>query len=230
MAEDVVKNLNHARIPFNSSKSLLGPMERISEVLFGLIMVLTVTCSFSVAESDRRQVHDMLLAAIGCNLAWGVIDAVFHLLARFSEQGQGIVALQALRKAADLSEAQTIIAAALPPLLASALTPTEFDLLHQRLNQLPDLPAHPRLTKDDWLAAGWVFLLIFLSTFPVVIPFLFASDAKLAVRVSNGIGIVMLFITGYEFGRYAGRRPWLTGVAMVILGSVLVGITISVGG
>lgn len=215
---------------FNSPKRLLEPMERISEVLFGLIMVLTVTCSFSVAEANRKQVHDMLLAAVGCNLAWGAIDAVLYLLARFSEQGQGILALQGLRKATDLSEAQTIIAAALPPLLASALTPTEFELMRQRLNQLPEPPEHPKLTKHDWLAACGVFLLVFLSTFPVVIPFLFASDAKLALRISNGIAILMLFITGYAFGRCAGRRPWLTGAAMVILGCVLVGITIGLGG
>ena len=73
-------------------------------------------------------------------------------------------------------------------------------------------------------------MLVFLSTFPVVIPFLFASDAKLALRISNGIAILMLFITGYAFGRYAGHSPWLTGVAMVIVGSVLVGITIGLGG
>jgi hypothetical protein len=215
---------------FNSRKNLLGPMERISEVLFGLIMVLTVTCSFSVAEADRKQVHGMLFAAVGCNLAWGAIDAVLHLLARFSEQGQGILALQALRKAADLSEAQTIIAAALPPLLASALTPTEFDLMRLRLNELPEPPARPKLSKDDWLAAGGIFLIVFLSTFPVVIPFLFASDAKFALRISNGIAILMLFITGYAFGRHAGRNPWRTGVATVMLGSVLVGVTIGLGG
>jgi VIT1/CCC1 family predicted Fe2+/Mn2+ transporter len=215
---------------FNSRRHLLEPMELISEVLFGLTMVLTVTCSLSAAEANRGQVHDMLLAAVGCNLAWGTIDAIFYLLARFSEQGRGILALQALRKAADLSEAQTIIAATLPPLLGSALTPTDFDVMRQKLNQLPEPPAHPKLTKDDWLASGMVFLLVFLSTFPVVIPFLFATDAKLALRVSNGIAVLMLFISGYAFGRYAGRRPWRTGVAMVILGSALVGITLSVGG
>ena len=35
----------------SSSKRVLEPIERISEVLFGLIMVLTFTCTFSVAES-----------------------------------------------------------------------------------------------------------------------------------------------------------------------------------
>jgi len=214
----------------NPSERLLDPMERISEVLFGLIMVLTVTCSFSAAEADRRQVRDMLLASVGCNLAWGSIDAVFYLLSRFSERGRGILALRALRKAANLKEAKAVLCAFLPPLLASALTPTEFDLMHQRLNELPEPPSRPQLNRDDWLAACGVFLLVFLSIFPVVIPFLFVSDAKLALRISNGIAILMLFISGYAFGRHAGRRPWLTGIAMVIIGSVLVGITIGAGG
>src|SRR5437660_5533748 len=62
----------------NPSERLLDPMERISEVLFALIMVLTFTCSFSVADAGREQVRTMLLGALGCNLAWGIIDAVFR--------------------------------------------------------------------------------------------------------------------------------------------------------
>ncbi|HTN72479.1 MAG TPA: VIT1/CCC1 transporter family protein [Methylomirabilota bacterium] len=214
----------------NSRKHLLDPMDRISEILFGLIMVLTVTCSFSVAGAHRKEVHSMLLTAIGCNLAWGAIDAVFYLLARFCERGRGILALRALRKAVNLSEAQKIIAAALPPLLASVLTPMEFDLLRQRLNQLPEPPPRPHLSRDDWRAARGIFLLVFLTTFPVVIPFLFAIDVKIALRVSNGIAILMLFMTGYAFGRHAGRRPLVTGLEMVILSCALVGITIGLGG
>ena len=211
-------------------KRLLEPMERISEVFFGLIMVLTVTCSFGVAQAERKDVRAMLLAALGCNLAWGVIDAVFYLMARFSEQAQGILALQALRKAADSGEAQDIIANALPPLLASVLTSAEFDLMWQQLNQLAEPPTRPQLTKDDWLAGLGVFLWVFLSTFPVVIPFLLVTDAKLALRFSNGVAILLLFLTGYAFGRHAGRRPWLTGFAVVVLGSSLVGIAIALGG
>jgi VIT1/CCC1 family predicted Fe2+/Mn2+ transporter len=75
-----------------------------------------------------------------------------------------------------------------------------------------------------------VFLWVFLSTFTVVIPFLLVSDAKLALRLSNGVAILLLFLTGYAFGRHAGRRPWLAGIAVVILGSSLVGIAIALGG
>jgi hypothetical protein len=221
------------KIPEDStkpSKRLLEPIERISEVLFGLIMVLTFTGSLSVAEAGRAEVRTMLLGALGCNLAWGIIDGVFYLMTCFSERGHNILALRALRRAADAEEAQRIIADGLPPLLASVLTPAEFAVIRHKLDQLPEPPARPRLSKNDWLAAGGVFLFVFLSTFPVVIPFTFVHEIRPALLVSNGIAIVMLFLSGYAFGRYAGLRSWRTGLFTVVLGSVLVGITKAFGG
>jgi hypothetical protein len=211
------------------SEALLDPIERISEILFGLIMVLTVTCSFSVAEG-QQDVRAMLFAALGCNLAWGVIDAVFYLMIRFSEQGHGILALRLLRQTSEPSEAQAIIGRVLPPFLTSALTPVEFELIHRRLNGLSEPPTYPRLVKTDWLAALGVFSLVFLSTLPVVIPFVFIGEAKRALRVSNGIAILTLFIAGRALGKHAGRRPLLTGIVMVIVGTALVAITVGLGG
>ena len=192
-------------------RGLLEPLDRISEILFGLIMVLTVTGSFSVLAANRRDVRNMLLVALGCNVAWGVIDAVFYLLQRFGEQGRGIVALRALRKTTDKVEARDIISEWLPPFLASALSPVEFEEIWQRLVGVSDSPKRPELSKDDWLAALAIFLLVFLSTFPVVTPFLFFKDAKLALRASNGVAIALLFMCGYALGGYAGRSRWLAG-------------------
>ena len=172
----------------------------------------------------------MLVAALGCNLAWGLIDAVFYLMNCFSERGRGILALRAVREATDPSKADGIIAEALPPLLASALTPLEFERMRRNLIQLPEPPARPRLTKDDWLAAGGVFLIVFLSIFPVVIPFTVIHDARVALRVSNGVAVLLLFLAGYRFGRYAGYRPWRMGLGMVVVGGGLVGLTIALGG
>ena len=56
------------------------------------------------------------------------------------------------------------------------------------------------------------------------------ADVGRAMRVSNVIAIVLLFLSGYAFGRISEYRPWLTGVAMVFLGSILVGLTIALGG
>jgi len=214
----------------NPPERLLEPMERISEVLFGLIMVLTFTCSFSVAEAGREEVRSMLIGALGCNLAWGIIDAVFYLMGSFSLQGRGILQLRAVRTFADPTDAHRVIADALPPLVASVLSAAELEVIRLKLNQLPEPPVRPHLTRDDGLGALYVFLIVFVYTLPVVLPFTIINEPRLALRASNAIAVVMLFLVGYRFGHYAGHRPWRMGLTMVILGSAMVGITIFFGG
>ena len=60
--------------------------------------------------------------------------------------------------------------------------------------------------------------------------FLFMADIARAVRVSNGIAVVLLFVTGCAFGRLVEYRPWLTGIVMVALGGSLVALTMALGG
>jgi len=213
-----------------SSKRVLDPIDRVSEVPFGLIMVLTFTGALSVAEAGREDVRTMLIGALGCNLAWGIIDGVLYLMGCLAEKGRGLLTFRALRKTTDAKEAQRLIADALPSVVASLLQPVELQSLYQRLKQLPEPPDHARLRKDDWLGAVGVFLLVFLCTFPVVIPFIFITHAGSALRVSNVVAVVMLFLTGYAFGRMTGRHPWLLGISMIVLGLILVGLTMALGG
>jgi hypothetical protein len=214
----------------NPRKHLLDPTERLSEILFGLIMVLTFTCSFSAAHAGRAEVRNMLLGALGCNLAWGIIDAVFYLMGCFSELGHNLLTFRAVRNAADPSEGRRILGDAIPPVLVSVLPAGELELMRQKLLQMPEPQARVRLAKDDWLAAVGVFFLVFLSTFPVVIPFMVFRDITRALRISNGVAIVMLFLSGYAFAQYSGLHPWKTGASMVVLGGAMVGVTIVFGG
>ena len=71
---------------------------------------------------------------------------------------------------------------------------------------------------------------MFLSTFPVVIPFIFMQSTLPALRVSNAIAIVMMFMTGYTYGRLIGYHPLAIASAMVILGAIVVSATIALGG
>jgi hypothetical protein len=213
-----------------SSKRVLEPGLRISEALFGLIMVLTFTGSLSVADAGRDDVRAMLIGALGCNLAWGIIDAVFYLMGCLADRGRAIIALKALRKAADPQQAHRLIADALPPMIASIMKPAELDEIRARLTQMPDPPNRARLSKEDWRGAAGVLLLVFLSTFPVAVPFMLLEDAVLALRISNGIAIVMLFLMGYAFGRLSERNPLMVGIFMVLFGILLVVMTIALGG
>ena len=160
---------------------VLDPADRVFEVLFGLIMVLGFTGSLSVAESGRDDIRTMLLGALGCNLAWGIIDGVMYVMARLGERGRGLVLFRAVRDATDPHVAHHLIREAMPPLMASLLQPAELEALHLRLRQMPEPPGHARLSKDDWLGGLSVFLLVFLSTLPVVIPFMFMTSVPPAL-------------------------------------------------
>src|SRR3954452_3939739 len=198
---------------------VLDPMERLSETLFGLIMALTFICSLGIATGANVNIQTMLIGALGCNLAWGIVEGGLYLLARINERGGKILTLRAIRQALDPETARRAIADALPPELAAILPAEQLELMRQKLRQLPEPSPGPGLTKRDWSGALGLCLLSFLSTFPVVIPFLFLSDARFALRVSYAVAIVMLFCCCYVFGVRSGLRPSVAGLAMVAVGS-----------
>lgn len=214
----------------SSRNRVLDPLERFSEIVFGLIMVLTFTCTLSVAEAGRSDIRVMLAAAIGCNLAWGLIDAAFYLIACLTERGRNARLLRAVQQARNTTEAREAIEEALPPKVAEALKAADFEHISAHLAQWPAPVGRPRLTAENWRGAAGVFLLVFLSTFPVVIPFLLFQNTYLALRVSNGVAIALLFGAGAMLAGYAGLRRLPTGLAMVAIGAVLVGIAILLGG
>jgi hypothetical protein len=215
--------------PARSRKRVLDPIDRVSEILFGLIMVLTFTRSLSVAESGHAEVKEMLIGALGCNLIWGIIDGVFYLMGCLAERGRGLILFRNVRQA-DPQTSLRIIEDALPAPVASVMKPAELEAMRERLKALSEPPARPRTKAEDWLGAAGVFFLVFLSTFPVVIPFLFMTDIQRALTASNAIAIVMLFLTGHLFGKITGYRPVWVGICMVVLGLVLVGAAIALGG
>ena len=213
-----------------TTKHVLEPVERISEVLFGLIMVLTITGSLSIAEAGRNDARTLWIGALGCNLAWGLIDGIMYLMGCLGERAQSLRTLRAIRNAPTAEAAHRAITAALPAVAASALQFPELERIRQLALEAPEPPSRPRLQSADWRGAVAVFLLVVLCTFPVVLPLMLLPDLSRAMRVSNAIAILLLFLCGYSFGRHAGYPPGTTGVAMVALGLLLVAITIALGG
>jgi hypothetical protein len=209
---------------------VLDPVERLSEILFGLIMALIITGAVSVATADQVTIRTMLFAALGCNLAWGIIDAGMYLMARLGERGRNALAARAVRETVNREDAHRIIADELPPLLAPAFQPAQLELIRERIDKIPASDMSPRLTGRDWRGAFGVCILVIFSTFPVVIPFIIIADTRLALRVSNALAVISLFLCGFLFGRYAGLQPWVTGLIMVGVGVALVSIAVALGG
>jgi len=193
----------------------------MSEILFGLIMVMTFTGSISVAEHGRGEIRNVLISALGCNLAWGVVDAGMYLMGRFTERARDLIMLTAIHATNDRKEAHRLLDEVLPSIISRQADAEDLDRMHSWLRARPVPPGNVTFTHMDWIGALAVFLLVFLSTFPVVIPFLLMHDAATALRFSHGIAIGMLFLVGWKIGAHTGHSPWRVGATMVVIGTAL---------
>ncbi len=210
---------------------VLDPISRIAEIIFGVLMALSFTGSLNAVTAGREEVRTMMLTALGCNLAWGLVDAVMYLVATLIDRARNQTLLRLVRSTSDPQEAHAGISEALPGKLGDAIGPEGLEDMRRRLITLPDQPASAsRLGREDFTGALGVFLLVALSTFPVVVPFMFISETAYAMRASNAVALVILYIGGYELGRYSGRIAWRTGLAMAAVGAVLVSIIMALGG
>lgn len=211
-------------------RRILEPSERASEILFGVIMTMTFTGALSVADAGRDDVRLMLVGALGCNLAWGIIDGVIYLMGCRAEHAQALRMFRAVRAADDGEPRRRAVVEALPPLVARLIEDQALDRIGERLVALPEPPHLGRLSRRDWLGALGVCLLVLFTTFPLAVPFMLMEHVAPAMRASNAIALAMLFATGVVYARSIGESAWRVGLGMTLLGVVLVGLTIALGG
>lgn len=211
---------------------VLDPVSRMSEILFGLLMVLTFTGTFSVANAGESSVRELLIASLGCNLAWGLVDACMMLLNRLAERSHTLRLMQQLQNLPlGSSKALALLADAMPVLVALVMRAEDVHTLHQRVRELRTLRTRPRLYPNDLLQALAVFLAVVFATLPVIVPFVLLDDPLHALRTSHAIALAMLFLIGLGYGRFANAlHPVITASVFTLLGVVLVVATIALGG
>ena len=203
-------------------EAVLSPVDRVSEMLFGLFMALTFVGAVSVAEAGRAQIRDMFVAALGCNLAWGLVDAIMYLVRTVTDRGRTLMLVQSVRAAPDAETGRRLLERLLSRAAANVVSQAELEAIRGRILALSSVPARPTLAWDDLLAALAIFLIVVGATFPVVLPFALFQDVGTAKNVSRAIALAMLFVGGLALGRYAGYGSWRVGLMLVGLGTALV--------
>lgn len=209
---------------------VLNPVDRVSEMLFGLFMALTFVGAISISNSRDDEVRSLLHAALGCNLAWGLVDAVMYLLRTIIQRDHLLTLLHSVRAAPDAGTGRRLIADELSQIMARLVSDTEIEAIRGRMLALPVMPLRPTLKGADLLAAGAIFLIVVASTFPVVLPFIFIDDLGTAMNASRALALAMLFGGGLALGRYAGYGSLRLGFVMAGLGTVLVAAIKALGG
>lgn len=209
----------------------LDPDARLGEVLFGLIMALGFTGSvrLGLEEPDNRE---LFLGILGCNVAWAIVDGVMYLLTELFERGRVHRLAREIRAARSDEEALELVqreVASRLPIADGIEGGRDFYALLLGLVRRSDTGT-TRVERGDVHAAVAVAVLIVVSTLPIVVPFLLFEDPAVAVRISNGIALTMLFLLGAWWGRIVGANPWRIGLGLTGIGIALVLVTIALGG
>lgn len=208
-----------------------SPENRLAEVICGLIMVLTFTATTG-GTFEGTTPHALLIAVLGCNIAWGIVDGVTYILGNLLNRGARARLIRELRT--DPRNPQTIAAVAqrLDSAIGDVLTPQQHEQLAEWvIDGLSKREPEPtRVIKQDVFTALACFLIVFAATLPVLVPFLLIRNDTLALRVANGLILAMLFGIGWRWAAFANTSRWKTGLTLLGVGMVLVIITIALGG
>jgi VIT1/CCC1 family predicted Fe2+/Mn2+ transporter len=159
---------------------VLDPFDRVSEVVFGVLMAMTFIGALNVATAGSQEVRTVMKAALGCNIAWGLTDAVMYLVGTVTERTR-----------------------------------------EQK---------RPRLNARDFQGALGIFLLVTVSTFPLVLPFMLMRELGPALAASRIVAVVMLFLCGWMLASHAGGTRWLAGFVMAAIGAALTAALMALGG
>lgn len=208
----------------------LDVVDRVSEMCFGLLMALTFVGAVSTVGPGHETPSTMWRAALGCNLAWGLADAMMYLLHVLTSRGNRLTLALDMKKAPDEATGIGLVRNALPPLIETLAADADLEPLRRKLVNQEPLPDRPRLYFIDLLRAARVFSIVVLSTFPVVLPFMLLDDVPKALFISRVLTLVMLFIGGFALGRYAGLGAWRAGFGMTVIGVCLTMAIIALGG
>jgi hypothetical protein len=212
----------------------LDPASSLGEIMFGLIMTLTFTLGAGIIidEEGPEGVRDLLIALIGCNIAWGVIDAAMYIVNELFTRGKRRRVGEAVRSAPDDRGAASVIALEMDEYCEGVVDPAERAALYARIAaKVRTRPPEPnRITKADFMGAFVSFWLVVISSAPAAIPFFLVDNAHRALRISNGILLALLFFVGYKWARHTLGNPWVVGLIFLSGGIGLVLMAIALGG
>jgi VIT1/CCC1 family predicted Fe2+/Mn2+ transporter len=209
----------------------LDPVDRLGEVLFGLIMALGFTAAVRMGheEADSRA---LFVGILGCNVAWGIVDGVMYVLAALFERGrEAQMVREVLREPTDEAARERVFAHLDGPLVALATEEDRRRFADWVVRTARCVGVRPvRVRVSDLLSGLAVGIVIVMATAPMLVPYLLVADPQLAVRISNAIGLAMLFFVGVIWGRKTGCGAVRIGFGVTLVGAALVVVTVLLGG
>lgn len=240
-------NRTHLRTPHYRPNNdgfiarLLDPIDWLSQTVYTVLILLTFTLAFRIVlltdlsgrEAITSQFSGLVIAAVSATLAWGLIDSLMYIILSVFERGERQRILHNINGARTEEEEIAAIADELDYILEPITSDEKRKALY--LDVLEHLrgskPRPVRLKREDVTGGLGSLIVTILAMLPSLTPLLLLQgNPEWAIRVSNLVSFIVLFICGYAWGRHTGSRPWRTGLFLLLAGLAMVMIAIPLGG
>lgn len=220
---------------------LLDPIDRLSETIFSVLILLTFTLAFRVFKlggipgqpGAGEYLDELVLAAVGATLAWGIIDGVMYALTAVLERGESHRLLRRLQAAESEREGVAVVAEEFDYLLEPIADDDERQHLYRHVfaSLRTGQPRPVGFKREDLAGALGSVLVAVIAVLPSLAPLvLLRGNPELAIRASNVVSFAVLFYSGYQWGQHSGSCPWRTGLLVMVVGVAMVAVAIPLGG
>jgi hypothetical protein len=218
-----------------------APIDALTASIYSILIVLTFTLAFTVIKrwpGNNQPIPEgfgteLFIAVLGAAVAWALIDGLMLALLSVLERGEKHRFLQALQAADSDEDALEVIADEFDFVLEPIASENKRHLLYgDVLEHLRDSQPRPvGFQREDFVEALGTALSAMIAVVPSLLAlWLWREDVLTALRVSNIVSFLILFVLGYRWGRYTGANPWKIGALLVLAGVLLMAIAIPLGG
>ncbi len=214
-----------------------------AEAIYGVIIAMTFT---SVLRGNPVVFEQMLFmtiyAALACCIAWGIADGLFYSWERSYIVKQENTIIRLSKSAGQGESAVSLVGNELDDTILRNVPQEKRKELYQKLVQyLSVVEERKKMTlRDAATIILGTFLISTMAGIIVVMPFFlmssnlsffFMGDVETALKVSNLLGILLLFVVGYyrAFNKDLSSRI-ISGIGTSLIGIIIAVITIVLGG
>ncbi len=219
----------------------LDPIDALSATFFSILFALLFTLSYGiliyrgVIDSSFSSGYgtELFFAILGAIAIWGAIDGVMYALTAVFQREERHRLLQHLQTAEKEETAVDAIADEFDFILEPITNDDQrYDLYHDILAHLRQAePQEVGLQREDVVGALTSVLVSVSVVLPSLMPLLLLPEnTALAIRISNVISVIVIFGTGYSWGKHTDTNPWKTGLILVSVCLSLVLMAIFIGG
>jgi hypothetical protein len=211
----------------------LGRFWYSSEPMFGVIMVVCFTSVLrAFPDAADKIVGTILLSALFCCIAWGLVDGIFYAWEAHYELDKKKKLLAQVQALNDPKDAREIVEDHLGDTIVDLMDEKDKEQIYQIVEKNVSGINLGRVSmKEDIVTVLIAFGLVVGSSIIVMVPFLLFSPVMTALVISNITGILLLFIMGYW--REEDKRitkKLITGGLTAFVALIITVVTVALGG